>query len=206
VRAFLDIPLVSPTPFVDPTELVPYMNNEVGYEILAPRDWAEGTDHAGVVGVHEFGAGRGFGTRSDPAMTISVGAPDGTVSVCQGVARTCRTEVATTLDELDELLTSMDAEFADAVPAEVTGELILAGQAGRFKRPGYKLQSTAANDSGIGDITGGNCLGCPGFFYHAYTVKDGRPIVISIDYWTIAFSELSPEYIRQILASFRLTR
>ncbi len=79
---------------------------------------------------------------------------------------------------------------------------MLAGEPGRFKRPGYSL---APNEFGIGSITGGNCLGCPGVIYHAFIVKDGRPIVISMDWWTIAFEEVSIEDIGEILSSFRLT-
>ena len=63
----------------------------------------------------------------------------------------------------------------------------LAGEKGRVKRP----------------VTNHNCLGCPGMVYHAYAVHDGRPVVISIDWWTIAFDELPESYVAEILSSFR---
>jgi hypothetical protein len=201
---FLDPPIVSQTPFVDPTELLPYADTEVGYEVLIPRFWGEGTevahDHPDV---HRWGAGRGFGTRNDPALTISVGAPDGTVTICQDVGHQCQVVVARTLDELDELLVSVPADLAGPAPTEVGGELVIADEPGRFKRPGYAAIGSA---TGLGALSGGgSCLGCPGMLYHAFTIKDGRPIVLSIDYWTIAFEELRREYILEILASFRLT-
>ena len=39
--------------------------------------------------------------------------------------------------------------------------------------------------------------------YHLYTVVDGRPVVISIDWWTLAFGALPSEYTGRILSSFR---
>jgi hypothetical protein len=198
---FLDTPTASPTPSNDPTELIPYVDTDLGYEVLIPRFWGEGTADASYPGVHEFGSGRGFGTRGHPALTISVGSRDGTVALCQGVGHVCEEVVAATVDELDRRLISRPTEGGG--PLETSGELQLAGEPGRFKRPGYRLSSADAQ-WGIGATAGGNCLGCPGMLYHAYTVKDGRPIVLSFDWWTIAFEELSPDYVREILSSFRL--
>ena len=39
--------------------------------------------------------------------------------------------------------------------------------------------------------------------YFAFTIKDGRPLVITIDWWTIAWEELPPGYLEDILSSFR---
>ena len=53
--------------FVDPTQLVPFVNAELGYQLLVPRYWGDGVDKRSYPSVHEFGEGRGFGTRGDPA-------------------------------------------------------------------------------------------------------------------------------------------
>ena len=80
---------------------------------------------------------------------------------------------------------------------------MLGGEVGGFKRPGFRRNGTGPNPFGIrGSITG-NCLGCPGVLYHAFTIKGGRPVVISIDWWTIAFDELPGGYFEDMLASFQ---
>ncbi len=70
---------------------------------------------------------------------------------------------------------------------EVLDEIELVGATGRTKRP----------------ETNGHCLGCPGMLYHAFTIVDDRPVVISIDWWTIDFGELPQRDIGEILSSFR---
>ena len=40
--------------------------------------------------------------------------------------------------------------------------------------------------------------------YHAYTIKNGRPIVLTLDFWTLAFDEFNPSYAREIVESLRL--
>ncbi len=72
----VDRDVATPT-FVDRDHLVPFVNSELGYEVLVPQFWGAGTDHAGADGVHDFGSGRGFGTHGFPALQISVGIADG---------------------------------------------------------------------------------------------------------------------------------
>ncbi len=179
---FIDAPVSSPTPFVDPTELVPYVNSEVGYEILVPRFWGAGTDPAPTV--HAFGSGRGFGTRGSPALTVSVGSTKGAITICQ-TPTGCDDVVVKQLADLEAALISAPE---DMPLREVSGDLELAGSHGGFKHPEQS----------------GNCLGCPRMVYHAYAIVSGRPVVISIDWWTIHFGTLPGAYIEDILSSFRL--
>lgn len=193
---------VSPPAFVDPTELVLYSNPDDGYEMLMPRFWRESAaalanpDGDPYPGVQTFGDdGAGHGT---PGLTISVGAVDGSVPAnCRPTGLTdstplpdpiCQALPATTVEQLGEELFSIPVEFEAAVPeGEEQGDLVLGGEAARYERP----------------IITGNCLGCPGMLYNHYTIHGGRAVVLAFDYWDIEFERISPEYIDQMLASFR---
>jgi hypothetical protein len=200
---FLEPPLDgSPAPFIDPTELVAHVDSESAYEILVPRYWEESAQ--GIFlrgspfrGVTRFGAGGGAGTGLAPGLTISIGNPDGSLFICHEL---CERVVVTTMDELEVALTSvMDQGPID----EVSGELTLGGEAGRWERPHYQ-QTGSHGDLGIGAMTGGgNCLGCPDMRYQAFTFHNGRPIVLAFDYWNIAFERLETDYVAQMIESFR---
>ena len=198
---FIDAQIPSPTPFLDPTELVRYEDAKLGYEIMVPRFWGEGSDHVNWERVHEFGSGIGFGTRTYPALSISVGTPDGSVAVCQGTDHRCNTIDATNLAVLEASLVGKPEGFPGR---EAAGDAVLAGHDARFKRPRYRNELASHGEFGIGGNVAGNCLGCPGMLYHLYTVVDGRPVVISIDWWTLAFGALPSEYTGRILSSFRI--
>jgi len=203
---FLDeTPSASPTQFLDPTELIPFVDTAAGYELRIPRYWAP-TEKPLAPGVHAFGSGRGFGTRTDPAFTISVGDPDGTVTICQDVGHRCGTVVVESMNELQAVLHVRPESLAGNIPKGArTGELVIDGQPGGWKRPGYPSAPGGAGVYGLGGaLSGGNCLGCPGVLYHAWTIKDGRPIVISIDFWSLAFDEFDPEYLAEIIDSVHL--
>ena len=116
---FVDPATPTQTPFVDPTELVPYQDTELGYEILSPRFWGTGTERGGVQGVREFGSGRGFGTRSFPALSISVGSTEGAVTVCQGVSHRCDVIVASELADLEAHWREEEA-LAEIIDGELT--------------------------------------------------------------------------------------
>ncbi len=202
---FLDpAPGASETPFVDPTELVEFRNDDDAYRLLLPRFWLNSSpgspspdpDHPRV---RTFGFGGGAGTRGSPALTISIGEPDGSVSFCVG---RCRTVVATTLDELEAELVSLLSDAGSAGIEELHGEVMLGGEAGRFERPDYANHGGPDSILGTGGTSGSNCLGCPGMLYQAYAFHDGRPVVLAFDYWTLAFERISSEYAVQILESF----
>ena len=197
---FIDPQVPSTTPFVDPTELVRYNDTELGYELMVPRLWGEGRDHVNWERVHEFGSGIGFGTHTYPALSISVGTSDGSVAVCQGTDHRCNTIEATDLASLEASLVGKPQELPGR---EATGDSVLAGHHARFKRPRYVNEQASHGEFGIGGKIVGNCLGCPGMLYHLYTLVDGRPVVISIDWWTLAFGALPSEYTGRILSSFR---
>jgi hypothetical protein len=190
---FVDAPpTASATPFVDPTELVPFISREDGYELLIPRFWGDGRTTADP-GIRRFGFGGGSGTRGDPALTISIGEPNGTVIVCQNLAG-CNKVTATTLDELGAALISVPKEMRSAIYGPVEGScchLVLGGEAGRTDRPTYKRGG------------GQGCLGCPGMLYFQYAFHRGRPVVLAWDFWTIHFKRFSSSYIDEITASFR---
>ena len=197
---FIDPEVPIQTPFVDPTELVPYTNTQLGYEIRIPRFWEMGADRVGAEGVRDFGSGRGAGTHGYPALSISVGSKDGTVTLCQGESHRCDPIVVTELADLEARLVSVPSQFPGR---EDAGNIVLDGHEGRFKRPRYRSETSTDAHFGIGGDVKGDCLGCPGMLYHAFVVDDGRPVVISIDWWTLAFGELPSEYTGRILSSFR---
>jgi hypothetical protein len=198
---FIDPDVPIPTRFVDPTELVLYEDGDLGYEILVPRFWGKGADRVGAEGVRDFGSGRGFGTHGYPALSISVGSTDGTVTLCQGESHGCDAIVVTELADLEARLVSVPSQLPGR---EGAGNLVLGGHEGRFKRPRYRSEPSSDREFGIGGQVMGNCLGCPGMLYHAFVLDDGRPVIISIDWWTLAFGTLPSEYVGRILSSFRL--
>ncbi|HEY6569302.1 MAG TPA: hypothetical protein VIZ22_03385 [Candidatus Limnocylindrales bacterium] len=189
----------SPTPVLDPSEPVVYTNVDDGYEITMPRSWADATS-AGDSGVRWFGTHGGFGTFAGPPLIISVGSPKGAVTVCNDSAFDCGTATATTLDELDAAIHPVPEQFASAVRRDKEGTLKLGGEPGRYERPGYAMTS---NEVGIGKSKGGNCLGCPGLRYLAYTIHESRPVVLSIDWWTIGFERVHYDDITDMINSFR---
>jgi hypothetical protein len=79
----------------------------------------------------------------------------------------------------------------------------LAGELGRFERPSY-VRADDPEDAGLRPgVPGGNCLGCPDMRYQLYVLHDGRPLLLTFDYWTLAFEALSFDYFQQIIESFR---
>jgi hypothetical protein len=40
--------------------------------------------------------------------------------------------------------------------------------------------------------------------YHAFLIQDGVPVVLAFDFWTVEFEEMSPDYLTEVLESFRL--
>jgi hypothetical protein len=194
---FIDPPPGSEEPFVDPTELVTYTNAEDGYELLMPRFWLEGEGtrqdprtNEPVVGLRTFASGRGFGTRDQPALTISIGQPDGSFTVCQ---RACQEFVAADLQAMGQAVITIAEEFTSIPngPIEEQGDLVLGGEVARFERPVYPSRQAF------------NCLGCPWMYYHLYTIHGGRPVLLAFDFWTIEFEAISTDYLTQMLESFR---
>jgi len=187
--------------FVDPISseelgLELYSNGNDGYEVLIPAVWAD--DPAELVydsGSHAvtFGSGRGAGTRGSPALTITMGQPNGTISLCGSCAAT----VVTTLDNLQELVVSNPT--AMDLPPEKQVAINLGGEPGRSER------AQISN----------SCLGCPGAYYHVFTIHDGRPVVLAFDYWTVRFESMvvtpgnevpfTGQMLDAILESFRFT-
>lgn len=199
---FLD-PSASQEPFVDPSELVLFGGEDLGYEVLVPRVWAESAGSP-EPGVSTFGSGAGFGTRGSPALTISLGDPDGSLTLCQP---TCEPMVATSLEEIEGALVSMMAEpdgGAPDWPRLAHGDVVLGGETGRFERPDYLRRGDPESVS-LRPRFGGssNCLGCPDMRYQLYVLHNGRPLVLSFDYWTIAFEAISFDYFVEIIGSFR---
>jgi hypothetical protein len=165
-----------------------------GFELLVPESWelrqdlpVKEDDESGEERLSRwvFGFGSGAFTSQAPALAVSVGNEEGAVFVC-GYDDGCRSAVATTLDQLSDLLVSFNSFFPGT---EVGGETTLLGDPGRFEHP------QPIN----------NCLGCPGK-YHVYTIHDGRPVILSFDWWNIRFGRLGDgrALVGTILDSFQL--
>ena len=189
----------------NPTELVSFTNAPLGYEIAIPRFWGTGTPMAFMhaSNVQASGSGPRFAPDADPVLSITVGRRDGTVAV-QDIYTVCKTVTARSLDELEALLVSVPDDLPASARNEVVRPLVLGGQPGRYKRPAPNA-GKPGGDFGLGGSSSGHCLGCPGVRYHAFTIKDGRPVVISIDWSTIEDEELPRDYLADILRSFRFT-
>lgn len=201
---FLDPdPQSSASPFADPTRLVTFADQDAGYEILMPGTWA-GDTRSFVNGTEAYPGVRKFGFADDrdgaPALVISIGEQDGSVYLCRYA---CRGVTAATVEELEAALVSVPEAFVSAVDPEKHGELLLGTDIGRFEKPGYN--NPADIPYGLGPISQetANCLGCPGMLYHAYTIHDGRPVVLAFDFWNIAFERISVDYLVRMLESFR---
>jgi hypothetical protein len=202
LASFRFLEAASPAPFVDPTELVRFGGQELGYEVLLPRVWVESADSP-AAGVTTFGSGRGAATRGSPALTISLGDRDGSITVCQ--AR-CEQVEATTLEEIEAVLVSvMEAPDPEppGFPRLVHGDVSLGGEPGRFERPDYLRRGDPEDADLRPRMSGGNCLGCPDMRYQLYVLHDGRPLLLTFDFWTVAFEAISFDYFRQIIESFR---
>jgi hypothetical protein len=187
--------------------LVVYVDNQEGYQLLVPSVWAQDSrrvPYGGrpLRGVIRFGWGSGFGTRSQPALTISIGRPNGSIFLCQPF---CERHRVSSLDELEAALTSRFVQGGDQSPAEISGRVRLGGHIGRFERPGYGFGEGLDSPWGLEALSGpGTCLGCPDMRYHAFTLHNGRPVVLAFDYWNIAFRRIATDAVAKMLASFQM--
>ena len=193
----------TPATTPDSNALVPFGGENLGYELLLPTGWVESADSP-EAGVTTFGSGSGSSTRNRPALTISLGGSDGSLTVCQPV---CEQVEVTTLEEIQAELVSVmaapDPEPPDW-PRLVHGDVTLGGEHGRFERPDYlRVGDPEDADLSLPPNRGGNCLGCPDMRYQFYVIHDGRPLLLAFDYWTIEFEAISSDVFRQILESFR---
>lgn len=217
-------PATGPSTTIQSTssELTLYTNHEDGYELLLPKRWVESTtgpdggyfEAEGLwdwylergdtpyPGVRRFGFEQGGGLSAHvyPALTISVGEPDGSVHSCQldltvndsFLRRECVEVVFTTLDDLGEHLISTTPEPVTFWQEELS-EFSLDGHPARIERPS----------------TPELCLGCLRVFYHVYLIHEGRPVILTFDYWSVRTPEWVPQVegigqdFERILESFR---
>ena len=152
--------------------LATYTDRIGGYELAIPDIWY-GAAQPSIDGQPASGVRR-FGERE---LTISVGDPDGALTLC---AATCRGVTAgTTLDMLE-------AEVAAWLPpsaagAEEGGETSIGGVPSRF------IHREVAEDAG------------PRTYYAAFGLRDGRPIVLAFD---VPSGIVTLAGIEEIVASF----
>ena len=160
-----------------------FSNHADGYELLLPQDWDEISfprlDGEPAAGVRRFRAP----SLSIRALTISVGEPNGTLRICDSSCREVEGQVS--LDILQEtLVSSPDA----AGWRQVHGDAVIGGDAARFERPN----------------TGGTIWnGEHPTFYHFFGLHDGRPVVLSFDYWPIGRGAITTDTMHAIVESFR---
>ena len=133
-----------------------------------------------------------------------MGERDGSIVLCQGIPVGCTTVSVTTLDELEAALESVPEDVAPGLPAEVTGDIVLGGEVGGFKRPGFRRNGTGENTFGNPRVYHGQLPRLPGRplprLHHQRRATDRG---VSIDWWTIAFDELPGGYFEDMLASFQ---
>ena len=192
-------PMPNPTPdasaATDEGELVTYADPEGLFDMRMPRAWAAEPSEGRVGEMTRtlgFGVGSGFGTTESPGLRIFIGSDQGTIAKCPD----CPEVAIRTLDDLEEFVVSTPSFSTDG-PPEAHETLTLGGESARSERPGI------SND----------CLGCPDFYYHVFTIHGGRPIVLAFDYWNIRFGRItvpggrdvpfSRAKLETILASFR---
>ena len=144
-----------------------------GYELAIPDIWY-GAGQPSIDGQPASGVRR-FGERE---LTISVGDPDGAVTLC---AATCRTVTASaTLDVLE-------AEVAGWLPpsaagaSEERGETSIGGVRARF------IHREVADDAGSRT------------YYAAFGLRDGRPVVLAFD---VPSGVVTLAGIEEVVASF----
>jgi hypothetical protein len=207
--------LIEPDEPVVPSgeQLELFINVEDGYEILLPTSWidmATGPDGSyyeseglwaaleergddPLPGVRRFGVGLGNDRR--PALTISVGRPDGTMVGCQSPVPTPCTEVhVPDLDAMREYL----VETAVLCDRFSNADISVDGVPGRVTHPRGP---------------GSGCISTNVGTYAVYTVHLGRPILLAFDYWTAVGNVTANvlgdrefvglENLDEILASFR---
>ena len=160
-----------------------FSNPGDGYELLLPMEWEEVSiprlDGEPAAGVRRFRAP----SLSYRALTISVGEPNGTVRICEPSCREVEGQVS--LDVLQETLVSSPEA---AGWRQVHGDAVIGGVAARFERPN----------------TGGTIWnGEHPTFYHFFGLQDGRPVVLSFDYWPIRRGAISTGTMHEIVESLR---
>ena len=101
-------PVPTPRPVPSFARLVRYVDPDDGYELLMPEAWAQtATGEADAIdskkgpGVRWFGYGWSVFGGGQPALSISIGAKDGSLTICR---TTCDAVVVHTLDQLEKAL------------------------------------------------------------------------------------------------------
>jgi hypothetical protein len=106
-----------------------------------------------------------FGSGLDqiyPALTVSIGRPDGGVQICRTAG--CELVKATTLDQLDEVLRAGPPELGRP---ERSADTVLGGVPAR-----------------VDWISSGGTIWAPlPAFRYEYTIHEGRPVVLAFDHW-----------------------
>ncbi len=191
-------PVPTPRPVPPFARLVRYVDPDDGYELLMPKAWEQtATGEADVVeskrgpGVRWFGYGWSVFGGGQPALSISIGATDGSLTLCRS---TCETVVVHTVDQLEKALVSSPASDASY---ETRGETMLGGKPARFEGAAVTLTTEASGRWAM---------------YHVFTIHDKRPIVLAFAFWNVRWQTLgpadttgglSPAVFDEILASFR---
>jgi hypothetical protein len=195
-------------------DLVLYSNEEDGYELLLPESWVAGatgpngsytepsTLTESYEGVRRFG--HAFSTESLPALTISIGEPDGSVTYCLGYySLTCERASLDDIEEIKELLvTSQEVKCAGVNGLHgsvIQWETTLGGEpAGAMRLD--SVHDVCRVSRGSGSMMFG---GIRGSHHIVYTIHDGEPVILAFDRMTVeTFAGIRRE-LPAILESFR---
>jgi hypothetical protein len=193
-------PVPTPRPVPSFARLVRYVDPDDGYELLMPEAWAQtATGEADAIdskkgpGVRWFGYGWSVFGGGQPALSISIGAKDGSLTICR---TTCDAVVVHTLDQLEKALVSSPASDASY---ETRGETMLGGIPARFEAAAVTFSSSSAASKRWAT-------------YNVFTIRNGRPIVVAFAFWNVRWQMvgpadttgwLSPAVFDEMLANFR---
>jgi hypothetical protein len=173
------------------SELLPYVNAQDGYTLMLPRGWEE-RKNAAYEADREQGVRRFDDTSMRPSLTISIGSADGSVLICP---RTCAEIWVSNLNEFAAALISTSQLIAEAFcegdcsASESHTDVNVGDDPGRIEAPAHIDNNFPS-------------FGTP--LYQAFTIHEGRPVVLAFDYWYLDVGRLSIGFdeAKEIVSSF----
>jgi hypothetical protein len=178
----------SPPAPVEPADgpLTTFVNRRDGYRLRVPATWRwHVVDAVGAPPAISFQIPTASGSAGRFAIGISIGTEAGWITLCRPECAAVRTR---TIVALERILDSVpDLPIRDSARA-----IRLGGERGRLEFPGPTRYTLCFPDA----------------MYHAFTIHDGRPVVLRLNYCRMQSHELKErgepnDLMTRMLASFR---